>query len=73
LTQRAWRALWAAVQWRQIMFDNRSEDGEVAVAGLLTVTRTCQMQQLNALAYLTAATRAHRRRQAVVSLLPKCS
>ena len=55
------------------MFDNRSEDGEVAVTGLLTVTRTCQMQQLNALAYLTAATRAHRRRQAVVSLLPKCS
>jgi hypothetical protein len=29
------------------------------------------MQQLNALAYLTAAIRAHRRRQAVASLLLK--
>ena len=68
---RAERALRAAVQWRKIMFGNRSEDGEVAVARLLTVTRTCQMQQLNALAYLTAAIRAHRRHQAVASLLPK--
>lgn len=70
---RAERALRVAVQWRKIMFGNRSDDGEVAVARLLTVTRTCQMQQLNALAYLTAAIRAHRRRQAVASLLPKCS
>jgi hypothetical protein len=31
--------------------------------------RTCQLQQLNALAYLTAAVAAHRRRQAVPSLL----
>ena len=68
---RAERALRAAVQWRKIMFGNRSQDGECAVARLLTVTRTCQMQQLNALAYLTAALRAHRRRQAVASLLPK--
>jgi hypothetical protein len=29
------------------------------------------MQQLNALAYLTAAIRCHRRRQTVASLLPK--
>jgi hypothetical protein len=42
------------------MFGNRSKDGEVAVARLLTVTRTCQMQQVNALVYLTAAIRAHR-------------
>jgi transposase len=68
---RAERALRAAVQWRKIMFGNRSETGEFAVARLLTVTRTCQMQQLNALAYLTAAIHAHRRRQAVASLLPK--
>jgi transposase len=70
---RAERALRAAVQWRKIMFGNRSETGEFAIARLLTVTRTCQMQQLNALAYLTAAIRAHRRRQAVASLLPKRS
>lgn len=63
------RALRTAVQWRKIMFGNRSANGELAVARLLTVTRTCQLQQLNALAYLTAAIRCHRQRQAVASLL----
>jgi hypothetical protein len=52
------RALRTAVQWRKIMFGNRSADGELAVARLLTVTRTCQLQHLNALVYLTAATAA---------------
>jgi transposase len=65
------RALRTAVQWRKIMFGNRSDDGERAVERLLTVTRTCQLQQLNALVYLTAAIRCHRRRQTVPSLLPK--
>jgi transposase len=64
------RALRHAVQWRKISFGNRSEDGERAVARLLTVTRTCQLQQLNVLVYLTVAIRCHRRRQAVASLLP---
>jgi transposase len=68
---RAERALRSAVQWRKIMFGNRSTSGELAVARLLTITRTCQMQQLNALVYLTAAIRCHRRRQPVASLLPK--
>jgi transposase len=65
------RALRHAVQWRKISFGNRSEDGERAVARLLTVTRTCQLQQLNVLVYLTAAIRSHRRRQAATSLLSK--
>jgi hypothetical protein len=65
------RALRTAVQWRKIMFGNRSDDGERAVERLLTITRTCQLQQLNALVYLTAAIRCHRRRQAAASLLPK--
>ena len=65
------RALRTAVQWRKIMFGNRSADGELAVARLLTVTRTCQLQQISVLAYLTTAIRCHRRRQAVASLLPK--
>jgi transposase len=65
------RALRHAVQWRKISFGNRSEDGERAVARLLTITRTCQLQQLNVLVYLTAAIRCHRRRQAAASLLPK--
>jgi transposase len=67
------RALRTAVQWRKIMFGNRSAEGELAVARLLTVTRTCQLQQLNTLVYLTAAIRCYRRRQAVASLLPKRS
>jgi len=67
------RALRHAVQWRKISFGNRSEDGERAVARLLTVTRTCQLQQFNVLVYLTAAIRAHRRRQAAASLLAKRS
>ena len=53
------------------MFGNRSANGELAVARLLTVTRTCQLQQLNALVYLTAAIRCHRRRHTVASLLAK--
>lgn len=65
------RALRTAVQWRKIMFGNRSPEGELAVARLLTVTRTCQLQQLNVLAYLAAAVQCHRRRQAVASLLRK--
>ena len=65
------RALRTAVQWRKIMFGNRSLEGELAVARLLTVTRTCQLQQLNALLYLTAAIRCYRRRQAVASLLQR--
>ena len=63
------RALRTAVQWRKIMFGTRSDDGERAVERLLTITRTCQRQQINALAYLTAAITAHRRRQNVASLL----
>jgi transposase len=63
------RALRTAVQWRKIMFGTRSEQGERAVERLLTIVRTCQLQQLNALAYLTAAIAAHRRRQPVESLL----
>jgi transposase len=65
------RALRTAVQWRKISFGTRSADGEMAVARLLTVTRTCQMQQLSALVYLTAAIQSYRRRQTVASLLPK--
>jgi len=63
------RALRTAVQWRKIMFGTRSDQGERAVERLLTIVRTCQLQQLNALAYLTAAVAAYRRRQPVASLL----
>jgi transposase len=65
------RALRTAVQWRKIMFGTRSADGELAVARLLTVTRTCQLQRINVLVYLTAAIHCHRRGQVVASLLQK--
>ena len=63
------RALRTAVQWRKVMFGTRSDEGERAVERLLTIAQTCQLQQLNVLAYLTAAIAAHRRREAVASLL----
>ena len=65
------RALRTAVQWRKIMFGTRSEQGERAVERLLTIVRTCQLQQLSTLAYLTAAIAAHRRRQTVASVLKR--
>jgi hypothetical protein len=51
------------------MFGTRGADGELAVARLLAVTRTCQLRRLNVLVYLTAAIHAHRRRQPAASLL----
>jgi transposase len=63
------RALRCAVQWRKISFGSRSAQGEIAVARLLTVTRTCRMQNREPLDYLGNAIRSHRRAQAVASLL----
>jgi hypothetical protein len=65
------RALRHAVIWRKIMFGNRSEAGEVAVARLLTIAATCKMQQRDALAYITSAIRSHRRGETAPSLLSK--
>jgi transposase len=63
------RALRCAVQWRKISFGSRSSQGEVAVARLLTVTRTCRMQNREPLDYLGSAIRSHRKAQAAPSLL----
>ncbi len=65
------RALRHAVIWRKIMFGNRSDAGEVAVARLLTIAATCKMQQRDTLAYLTMAIRSHRRGEIPPSLLSK--
>jgi transposase len=65
------RSLRPAVVWRKLYFGTRSPDGEIAIARLLTISRTCQLQQLNVLVYLTAAITAHRRRRRVASLLRK--
>src|ERR1700730_6571403 len=68
---RAELALRHAVQWRKISFGTRSAEGVLGVTRLLTVTRTCQLQQINVLAYLTAAIHCRRGGQVVASLLPK--
>jgi len=65
------RALRTGVQWRKICFGNRSANGELATARLLTVAETCDLQCLNILAYLSAAIACHRSRQQAASLLPR--
>jgi transposase len=64
------RSLRTAVQWRKISFGNRSRNGEIATARLLTVTQTCKRQQRHVLGYLTEAILCHRRRAAAPTLLP---
>jgi transposase len=63
------RALRCAVQWRKTSFGNRSAEGELAVARLLTVTRTCRIQNRAPLDYLVVAVKLHRNGQSVPSLL----
>jgi len=67
------RALRCAVQWRKISFGSRSAQGEVAVARLLTATRTCRMQNRAPLSYLVTALQSHRNGLPVPSLLKTAS
>jgi transposase len=67
------RALRCAVQWRKISFGSRSAQGEIAVARLLTVTRTCRLQNKPPLDYLAHAIQSHRQARAVPSLLKTAS
>lgn len=67
------RALRCAVQWRKTSFGSRSATGETAMARLLTVTRTCRMQNRDSLDYLATAIRAHRAAEPAPSLLAKAS
>ena len=67
------RALRCAVQWRKISFGSRSPEGEVAVARLLTVTRTCHMQNRRSLDYIAQAVRSYRTAQPCPSLLKSTS
>jgi hypothetical protein len=64
------RILRTAVQWRKISFGNRSRNGEIATARLLTVAQTCKRQQRHVLGYLTDAVRCHRCHAPTPSLLP---
>ncbi len=65
------RALRTGVQWRKISFGNRSANGELATARLLTIAETCDLQRLNILGYLSTTIACHRRRQQANSLLPR--
>jgi transposase len=65
------RTLRTAVQWRKISFGNRSRNGEIATARLLTATQTCKRQQRHVLGYLTDAVRCHRHQAPPPSLLPR--
>jgi transposase len=65
------RILRTAVQWRKISFGNRSRNGEIATARLLTVTQTCKRQHRPVLGYLTDAVRCHRHQAVAPSLLPR--
>jgi transposase len=64
------RILRTAVQWRKISFGNRSRNGEMATARLLTVTQTCKRQKRHVLGYLTGAVRCYRSHSVATSLLP---
>ena len=65
------RALRTGVQWRKTSFGNRSANGELATARLLTVAETCDLQRLNVLAFLSAAITSNRLHQRPASLLPR--
>ena len=65
------QALRIAVQLRKIIFGNRSPEGELATARLLTVVQTCRIQGINSLEYLKAAILCYRRGQPAPSLLPE--
>ena len=64
------RALRLFVLIRKITYGNRSANGEVALARLLTVAQTCKLQQRPLLGYLLTAVHCHRRRQPAPSLRP---
>ena len=63
------QALRIAVQLRKIIFGNRSPEGELAMARLLTVVQTCRIQGINALEYLKKAILCNRRGQPAPALL----
>ena len=63
------RAIRPAVQWRKICFGNQSCGGERFTERILTVTRTCRMQQKNAFRFLTHLMTAFFRQEPLPSLL----
>lgn len=58
-----------AVQWRKLCFGNRSDDGAILTSRLLTVVRTCWLQNRNPLEFLRNAIKAYRYGGEIPSLL----
>ena len=52
------RAIRPAVQWRKISFGSQSTTGEYFAARLLSVTRTCQMHNINVFTFLSRIVQA---------------
>ena len=65
------RQLRIAVQLRKIVFGNRSAEGELAMARILTVAQTCRIQGISPLEYLKKAIICYRKGQPAPSLLPQ--
>jgi hypothetical protein len=63
------RGIRPAVQWRKLCFGNRSDNGAVLTSRLLTVVRTCWLQQRNPLEFLGTAIKAYRYGNNTPSLL----
>ena len=64
------RGIRPAVQWRKNCYGNQSEQGELLTSRLLTVTRTCILQEKNPLDFIVDSILAHREGTTPPSLLP---
>jgi transposase len=64
------RAVRNHVQRRKISFGNRSRNGELALARLLSVHATCRLQKRSSFHYLIEAVRCYRAGKPAPSLLP---
>jgi transposase len=63
------RGVRPGVQWRKNCYGNQSEEGELLTSRLLTVTRTCILQERNPLDFLVDSIIAYRSRSIPPSLL----
>jgi transposase len=63
------RAVRPAVQWRKICFGNQSYQGERFTERVLTVTRTCQMQNRNPFEFLSQLMTTYFRQEPLPSLV----
>lgn len=63
------RSIRTAVQWRKICFGNRSDKGALLTSRLLTITKTCCLQNKNALEFLVNAISMYRKKIVAPSLL----